>query len=114
MRASRLWPLLVVCALVAPAAHAADDDPGPADWIGLRSASAQLVDEPVFAGKVMLYRAGRRDAEPIVLVHGIGQEGARDWRYVIQALAAEHDVWALDLPGFGASDKGNHLYSPDG
>jgi pimeloyl-ACP methyl ester carboxylesterase len=111
-RAPLIRTLLVTAALL-PAQVPAEDDPGPADWIGLRSASAQQVDEPVFAGKVMLYRAGKRDAEPIVLVHGIGQDGARDWRYVIQALAEDHDVWALDLPGFGASDKGNHLYSPD-
>jgi pimeloyl-ACP methyl ester carboxylesterase len=100
----------LVCAFPA---HAAGDDPAPADWIGVSGASAELVGEPVFGGKVMLYRAGRRDAEPIVLVHGIGQDGARDWRYVIQALAERYDVWALDLPGFGASDKGNRLYSPD-
>jgi pimeloyl-ACP methyl ester carboxylesterase len=76
-------------------------------------ASAERVGEPVFGGKVMVYRAGAREAEPIVLVHGIGQDGARDWKYVIQTLAEDHDVWALDLPGFGASDKGNNLYSPD-
>jgi len=28
-------------------------------------------------------------------------------------LAVRYPVYALDLPGFGQSDKGNHLYSPD-
>jgi pimeloyl-ACP methyl ester carboxylesterase len=108
-----LAALALAALLAAPFARAAEDDPAPADWIGVSGASARLVAEPVFNGKVMLYRAGRRDAEPVVLVHGIGQDGARDWRYVIQALAENYDVWALDLPGFGASDKGNQLYSPD-
>lgn len=45
----------------------------------------------------------RRGAgEPLVLIHGIGSR----WQCfapVIDALAAHHDVIALDLPGFGAS-----------
>ena len=113
----RLLAIAVLCACaVAPCApgRAADDEDGaPADWIGVPGASAERVDEPVWGGKVMVYRVGRRDADPVVLVHGIGQDGARDWRYVIQELARDHDVWALDLPGFGESDKGNNLYSPE-
>lgn len=41
---------------------------------------------------------------PVVLVHGFGGWVA-DWRYLIPALAAEHEVFALDLPGWGLSDK---------
>ena len=67
---------------------------------------------PVFSGRVMLYRAGKRGAEPVILIHGLSSAGARDWAKVIPELAASYEVWALDLPGFGASDKGNHLYSP--
>ena len=79
----------------------------------MKGASAELVRVPVFAsGRVMLYRAGRHGAEPVILIHGLGSTGARDWAQVIPALAASYDVYALDLPGFGASDKGNHLYSP--
>jgi pimeloyl-ACP methyl ester carboxylesterase len=111
-RSLRCWAAVAAFALVLPA-HAVEDDAAPGDWIGVPGASAQRVDEPVFGGKVMVYRVGRRDAEPIVLVHGIGQDGARDWRYVIEELAQDHDVWALDLPGFGESDKGNKLYSPE-
>ena len=112
MRRLRVWMAIAALLFAAPAS-AAEDDAAPGDWIGVPGASAERVDEPVYGGKVMIYRAGRRDAEPIVLVHGIGQDGARDWRYVIQELAEDHDVWALDLPGFGESDKGNKLYTPD-
>ena len=66
----------------------------------------------MFSGDVVLYRAGKRGAEPIILVHGLSRSGARDWAQVIPALAASYDVYAVDLPGFGGSDKGNHLYSP--
>jgi pimeloyl-ACP methyl ester carboxylesterase len=65
----------------------------------------------------MLYHAGRRGAQApgqvVVLVHGLGNSGARDWSKLIPALAERHQVFALDLPGFGQSDKGNHLYSPE-
>jgi pimeloyl-ACP methyl ester carboxylesterase len=39
---------------------------------------------------------------PLVLLHGIGGE-ACVWDPVLDALAADHDVLALDLPGFGRS-----------
>ncbi len=84
----------------------------PAEWIGVSGASGELVPESVFGGNVMLYRAGRRDGPAVVLIHGLGRDGARDWGKLIPALAERYDVFALDLPGFGESDKGNHLYSP--
>jgi len=82
------------------------------DWIAVKGASVERLPESVFGGRVALYRAGKRGAEPVILIHGLGHAGARDWAEVIPALAATYDVYALDLPGFGASDKGNHLYSP--
>ncbi|MBA2349367.1 MAG: alpha/beta fold hydrolase [Solirubrobacterales bacterium] len=44
--------------------------------------------------------------EPLVLVHGVGSRW-QVWEPVIDALAAHHDVFAVDLPGFGGS-------APDG
>ncbi|EWM23072.1 alpha beta fold family protein, partial [Nannochloropsis gaditana] len=41
---------------------------------------------------------------PIVLIHGFGAS-AFHWRYNIPALARTHRVFALDLLGFGLSDK---------
>ncbi len=42
---------------------------------------------------------------PVILIHGIGQS-LYTWRYNINALASEgYRVIALDLPGFGFSDK---------
>ena len=85
----------------------------PADWIKAPGARAELVDEPVFGGRVAVYRAGPADAEAIVLVHGLGTPAARDWGLVIPALARRYQVIALDLPGFGNSSKGNYYYTPD-
>ncbi len=47
---------------------------------------------------------------PFVLVHGLGDE-ADTWRRVLPALAAHHRVIAVDLPGFGRSDKPDAPYS---
>ena len=46
------------------------------------------------------HRAG--SGEPLLLVHGIGSR-RQFWSPVIDRLQAEHDVIAVDLPGYGAS-----------
>ncbi|MFD3517925.1 alpha/beta fold hydrolase [Streptomyces sp. NPDC058657] len=45
-------------------------------------------------------RTGR--GEPLLLLHGIGHHW-QAWEPVLSALAAEREVIAVDLPGFGAS-----------
>ncbi|MFF1509712.1 alpha/beta fold hydrolase [Streptomyces sp. NPDC058326] len=46
----------------------------------------------------------RRGAgEPLLLLHGIGHHW-QAWEPVLDILAAERDVIAVDLPGFGSSD----------
>ena len=47
---------------------------------------------------------------PVVFVHGFGASGFH-WRYQIAELAKTHRVFALDLLGFGLSDKPNISYS---
>jgi len=79
---------------------------------GIPGTEIHRIDEPVFGGKVVVYEAGRADARTILLVHGIGDGGARDYRAQIEWLKKSFHVVAPDLPGFGASDKGNLLYSP--
>lgn len=69
---------------------------------------ARVVD----AGGVRLhiYDAGGSDATPALLIHGLGDE-ADTWRHVLPALARERRVVALDLPGFGRSDKPHRAYT---
>lgn len=43
------------------------------------------------------------EGPPLVLVHGLGGSW-QTWLANLEALAAEHRVIAVDLPGFGASD----------
>lgn len=50
----------------------------------------------------MLNYVRQGSGEPLVLVHGIGSHWQM-WSPVLDRLAAERDVLALDLPGFGRS-----------
>ncbi len=54
--------------------------------------------------------SGPDDAAQIVLIHGI-TESRHTWRPIIEALAADHRVLAVDLRGHGESPKGD-AYDP--
>jgi len=96
---------LLAAAALTPVASARDVAPMP-------GAAIHWVDEPVLGGRVAVHEAGAGQARTIVLVHGIGENGARDFREQIEWLRASWHVIAPDLPGFAASDKFNALYSP--
>lgn len=71
------------------------------------------IQEPIFNSRAFIYRAGNPNGKPIVLVHGIGDSGAKDWNRLIPELIRDYDILTFDLPGFGRSDKGNKHYSPE-
>src|SRR2546429_4296800 len=50
---------------------------------------------------------------PLVLVHGLGSSAAVEFYYNLEPLAAHHRVLAIDLPGFGKSDKPMLKYTID-
>lgn len=52
---------------------------------------------------VKLRYVRRGSGPPVVLLHGIASS-VYTWKEVLPVLAADHDVLALDLPGFGGSD----------
>jgi pimeloyl-ACP methyl ester carboxylesterase len=57
-----------------------------------------------------VYDAGAGTATPMLLIHGLGDE-ADTWRHMITPLSADRRVVALDLPGFGRSDKPGRAYT---
>ena len=78
-----------------------------------------LVDAPATPGqywqwqghKIYYVHAGepRSDRPPLLLVHGFGAS-TDHWRKNIADLAADFDVWAIDLLGFGRSEKADRVY----
>lgn len=50
---------------------------------------------------------------PLVLVHSINAAAsAYEMRPIFEAYRAKRDVYALDLPGFGMSDRSDRVYTP--
>ena len=72
----------------------ASDNGLPAHW------QAYYLDEPEFKGKVFLAESGPKTAPVVILIHGLGQNGLRDWVSVVPALEKNYRVVMLDLPGF--------------
>ena len=63
--------------------------------------------------KTHYWQAGETGS-PVVLLHGGGTDSARlSWGGLIEPLAAEHQVWAPDLPGYGESDRPDTAYTTE-
>lgn len=90
-------------------ATAMAEESAPPPLAGLRG---EMIAEPVFGGDMLVYTGGNPQGPTLVLVHGIGPEASGIWAGVIGELRDDYHIVAFDLPGFGRSDKGNHLYSP--
>ena len=68
-----------------------------------------LQDVRVGRSRVSTLTAGDPDAEPLLLVHGLGATKA-SWLTIVPELSRRYRVTVLDLPGFGASSKPNGRY----
>lgn len=53
--------------------------------------------------------AGDERAQPLLLIHGLGATKS-SWLPIVPAMARDHRVIALDLPGFGSSSKPRGRY----
>ena len=75
----------------------------PAGPVGAWMLRAGVTPRLAEAGGLQVRYVRRGSGPPLVLVHGIASS-IYTWAEVIPALARTHDVIAVDLPGFGASD----------
>ena len=77
----------------------------------LLSDGAVHQDQYVQVGSVKArYWAAGTSGPQVLLLHGIGAS-VEIWRGTLKALGARHRVLALDMPGFGRSDKPAASYS---
>jgi len=58
---------------------------------------------------LFFYDSGPSSKPPLLLLHGLGDD-ADSWRHVFAALADKYRVVAMDMPGFGRSDKPRRSY----
>lgn len=52
------------------------------------------------------------DGPPVILIHGVGA-GVFDWKFTVAPLSEHHRVYALDMVGYGHSDKPKTKYTLD-
>jgi pimeloyl-ACP methyl ester carboxylesterase len=57
--------------------------------------------DPVFGVEVHIEQLGLENPESVLLVHGLGDNAARDWSNIAPELAKKYHVIMIDLPGFG-------------
>jgi pimeloyl-ACP methyl ester carboxylesterase len=58
--------------------------------------------------KVCYIQGGNREGTPIIFLHGVLGD-IHTWRLTMKALEKDYRVFAIDLPGYGKSEKGAHL-----
>lgn len=64
-------------------------------------------------GRVSYYRAGTGQGRPLVLIHSINAApSVFEMKPLFEHYRATRPVFALDLPGFGFSDRPDRPYSP--
>lgn len=100
-----------------------DADPAPADPRTVSHRTARMSAHPDLppplpatrrdlasrAGRVALWSAG--EGPPVLLVHSVNAAAsAYEVRPIFERLAADHRVVAVELPGFGASERGDRRY----
>jgi len=74
--------------------------------------SFSYFQEPIFNSQVVILETGKQNKESILLVHGLGQSGMKDWFEVIPYLEINYHVIAIDLPGFGYSAVPKGRFTP--
>lgn len=92
---------VLACALLVGLSQAAAPAPEPVIPEG---EGARIVVSVPGQNPVSLYFEERGSGQTVLLLHGLG-ESSFTWHDVMPALAARYRVIALDLMGFGRSDK---------
>jgi predicted alpha/beta-fold hydrolase len=73
-----------------------------------QAGAAGAVDSQMFDARgVEIHYLVAGSGEPVVLIHGLYSSARINWQLpgIIAALAEHHQVIALDLPGYGLSDR---------
>ncbi len=84
---------------------------GPMEpWDQLQPYS-QKVHLPDLGLNLFYFEKGSKKEATILMIHGLGDE-ADTWRHIFLPLSYVYHLIAIDLPGFGRSDKPKRDYTP--
>jgi pimeloyl-ACP methyl ester carboxylesterase len=79
-----------------------------------QSIESKYVTLPVDGDDVTVRYLTGGDGPPLLFLHGIGLDAASvSGRYALPALAEDHTVYAMDLPGHGESEKPRRTYTTE-
>ncbi len=76
------------------------------------SLNGAFLKEKEFNELVYVKAYGNPNHEPIVFVHGLGDDASTIWEETIEKLKYDYYILTFDFPGFGRSTKSGQLYSP--
>jgi pimeloyl-ACP methyl ester carboxylesterase len=77
------------------------------------STTIEFVKLPAAAGTIAYYTDKRGTGRPILLIHSINAApSAREMQPLFEHYRGQRPVYALDLPGYGHSDRSSSDYSP--
>ncbi len=114
--ARRLLPLIPLIPLIAPAAwivYSRAVIPHNADLPDAIDAERSDYDSPR-AGRLAYYHDTTGAGRPLVLIHSINAAAsAYELRPLFLHYRGQRPVYALELPGFGFSDRSARRYSPE-
>ena len=77
---------------------------------GKNGGSPELTSHFIDVGGLTWHYVEHGEGEPIVFIHGL-PESWYSWHYQLEDLAADYRVIAIDLKGYGQSDKADGDYS---
>jgi pimeloyl-ACP methyl ester carboxylesterase len=58
--------------------------------------------------KVCYIEGGNPEGKPVIFLHGVLGD-SHTWRLTMKVMEKDYHVYAIDLPGYGKSEKGAHL-----
>lgn len=93
--------------------RAAPNRDGDVEVLGTTRAVHRFVEAPGDSGSVRWHFVEAGEGEPVVLLHGMPDSWYM-WHRQIDVLSKSHRVLAIDLKGFGQSEKAPGDYRPEG
>lgn len=109
----RVLPVLQQAMPLLGVGRPAGNQDGDVEVLGTTRAVHRFVDAPGDSGTIRWHLVEAGSGEPVVFLHGLPDSWFM-WHRQIEALAENHRVIAIDLKGFGQSEKAPGDYRPEG